>query len=93
MQQWVTKNAPKLVTFGQDLAKPALSFGEGAVSLLIELFTIFVLVLLLLLEGPKMRRGILSLLSAGQAHGGHEGRVRGQPRRSSATCSATSPPR
>ncbi len=67
VQQWVTKNAPKLVTFGQNLAKPALSFGEGAVSLLFELFTIFVLVLLLLLEGPKMRRGVLSLFSPGQA--------------------------
>ena len=67
VQQWVTKNAPKLVTFGQNLAKPALSFGEGAVSLLFELFTIFVLVLLLLLEGPKMRRGVLGLFSAGQA--------------------------
>jgi predicted PurR-regulated permease PerM len=67
VQQWVTKNAPKLVTFGQGLAKPALSFGEGAVSLLFELFTIFVLVLLLLLEGPKLRRGVLSLFSAGQA--------------------------
>jgi len=67
VQRWVTQNAPKLVTFGQDLSKPALSFGEGALSLLIELLTIFVLVLLLLLEGPRMRRGILSVLSSGQA--------------------------
>ncbi len=67
VQRWVTQNAPKLVTFGQDLSKPALSFGEGAVSLLIELLTIFVLVLLLLLEGPRMRRGILSVLSPAQA--------------------------
>jgi predicted PurR-regulated permease PerM len=67
VQQWVAKNAPKLVTFGQGLAKPALSFGEGAVSLLFELFTIFVLVLLLLLEGPKLRRGVLNLFSPGQA--------------------------
>ena len=67
VQQWVAKNAPKLVTFGQGLAKPALSFGEGAVSLLFELFTIFVLVLLLLLEGPKIRRGLLCLFSEDQA--------------------------
>ncbi|MGH3170455.1 MAG: AI-2E family transporter, partial [Trebonia sp.] len=67
VQKWVTENAPKLVTFGQDLSKPALSFGKGAVSLLIELTTIFVLVLLLLLEGPKLRRGILGLLSRRQA--------------------------
>jgi len=67
VQRWVTQNVPKLVTFGQDLSKPALSIGEGAASLLIELFTIFVLVLLLLLEGPRMRRGILSTLSPAQA--------------------------
>ncbi|HSZ40803.1 MAG TPA: AI-2E family transporter [Trebonia sp.] len=67
VQTWVTQNAPKLVTFGQDLSKPALSFGKGAVSLLIELTTIFILVLLLLLEGPKLRRGTLGLLSQRQA--------------------------
>ena len=67
VQQWVSQNAPKLVTYAQDLSKPALSIGKGAVSLLIELTTIFVLVLLLLLEGPKLRRGILGLLPEGQA--------------------------
>ena len=67
VQQWVTQNAPKLVTFGQDLSKPALAFGKGAVSLLIELTTIFILVLLLLLEGPRLRRGVLSLMAPPQA--------------------------
>ena len=63
IQQWVTQNAPKLVTFAQSLSKPALSIGKGALSLLVELTTIFILVLLLLLEGPKLRRGVLGLLS------------------------------
>ena len=63
----MTQNAPKLVTFGQDLSKPALAFGKGAVSLLIELTTIFILVLLLLLEGPRLRRGVLSLMAPPQA--------------------------
>jgi predicted PurR-regulated permease PerM len=67
VQRWVAQNAPKLITYAQDFSKPALSFGEGALSLLVELFTIFVLVLLLLLEGSKMRRGILSLLSPAQS--------------------------
>ena len=67
VQHWVSQNAPKLVTFGQDLSGPALSFGKGALSLIVELATIFVLVLLLLLEGPKMRRGIMSLLTPRQA--------------------------
>jgi predicted PurR-regulated permease PerM len=31
-----------------------LTVGKGAASIIIELFTLFVLVLLLLLEGPKM---------------------------------------
>ena len=67
VQQWVTQNAPKLVTFGQDLSKPALAFGKGAFSLLIELTTIFILVLLLLLEGPRLRRGVLGLMAPPQA--------------------------
>jgi predicted PurR-regulated permease PerM len=64
---WVNKNAPKLVNFGEGLAKPALSLGKGAVSLLLELFTIFILVLLLLLEGPKMRRGLLGAMAPERA--------------------------
>jgi predicted PurR-regulated permease PerM len=59
VQSWVQKNAPKLVTYVESLSKPVLTVGKGALSLLIELFTIFVLVLLLLLEAPKMRRWIL----------------------------------
>jgi predicted PurR-regulated permease PerM len=67
VQQWVQQNSSKLVTFGQNLSKPALAVGKGALSLLVELLAIFILVLLLLLEGPRMRRGFLSLVSPGQA--------------------------
>jgi predicted PurR-regulated permease PerM len=63
VQHWVQQNAPKLVTYAQNLSKPVLSIGTAALSLLIELVTIFVLVLLLLLEGPRLRRGFLGLLS------------------------------
>jgi predicted PurR-regulated permease PerM len=63
VQHWVSQNAPKLVTYAQDLTKPVLSIGKAALSLLIELLTIFVLVVLLLLEGPRLRRGFLGLLS------------------------------
>ena len=59
IQSWVQKNAPKLVTYVESLSKPVLTIGKGAISLLIELFTIFVLVLLLLLEAPKMRKWLL----------------------------------
>ncbi|HEY1640488.1 MAG TPA: AI-2E family transporter [Streptosporangiaceae bacterium] len=67
IQSWVSKNAPKLVSLGQNLAKPALTLGKGAFSLLLELITIFVLVLLLLLEGTKMRNGVLGLMAPERA--------------------------
>ena len=67
IQTWVSRNAPKLVTYAQSLSKPALTVGKGAASLVIELTTIFVLVLLLLLEGPKMRRGILAQIEPHRA--------------------------
>src|SRR6266567_8454364 len=67
IQTWVQHNAPKLVNFGKALGKPALSVGKGAVSLLIALATIFILVLLMLIEGPKMRVGVLGLMSPERA--------------------------
>jgi predicted PurR-regulated permease PerM len=67
LQTWVVKNAPKLAGYARDLAHPALSLGKGAVSLLFSLFTIFVLVVLLLLEGPKMRTGLLGLMAPERA--------------------------
>ena len=63
LQAWVTRNAPKLQTLGSSLAKPALTFGKGAVSLLAELGTVAALVVLFLLEGPKLRTAVLGLLS------------------------------
>jgi predicted PurR-regulated permease PerM len=64
---WAQRNAPKLQSFAAGLAKPALSLGKGAVSLIVTLGTIAVLVLLLLLEGPKMRQGILGLMTPERA--------------------------
>jgi predicted PurR-regulated permease PerM len=63
IQSWVQRNTPKLVGYGQSLAKPALTVGKGAVSLIVELFTVFVLVLLLLLESPKMWNWTLGQMS------------------------------
>jgi predicted PurR-regulated permease PerM len=62
LQQWVTLNAPKLQTVGAGLARPALSIGKGAASLLGTLLTIFAITTLVLLEGPKMRSGLLGSL-------------------------------
>ena len=66
VQSWVQHNAPKLAGYAQALGKPALSLGKGAVSVIIELFTLFVLVLLLLLEGPKMWSWTLGQMSPGR---------------------------
>ena len=67
LQAWVNQNAPKLQSLGATLAKPALSVGKGAVSLLATLGTIFALVVLFLLEGPKMRQWLLRLMSPDRA--------------------------
>jgi len=65
--QWVNHNVPKLVNLGQGLAKPALSLGKGALTLLVTLFTIFVFMLLLLTEGPKIRAGLLRAMAPERA--------------------------
>jgi predicted PurR-regulated permease PerM len=67
LQTWVQHNAPKLVGYAQDLGKPALSLGKGAVSLSFSLLTIFVLVVLMLMEGPKMRAGLLGMMDPARA--------------------------
>jgi predicted PurR-regulated permease PerM len=68
VQHWVDTNiVPKLSTFAQKLSKPALTLGKAAVNLLFALFLIFVLVILLLLEGPKLRRGVLGLMQPERA--------------------------
>ncbi|MHB8438828.1 MAG: AI-2E family transporter [Acidimicrobiales bacterium] len=64
VQHWVQHNlAPKLTSFAKNLSKPALAVGKGAVTLLLALFAIFILVLLLLIEAPKLRRGVLQLMA------------------------------
>ena len=62
LEAWVNRNAPKLQSLGTTLAKPALTAGKGAASLLATLATIFALIVLFLLEGPKIRKGLLGLM-------------------------------
>ena len=66
IQGWVQRNTPKLAGYAQSFSKPALAVGKGAVFLIIELFTLFVLVLLLLLEGPKMWSWTLGQMTPGR---------------------------
>ncbi len=67
VQHWVQQNAPKLTSFAKNLSKPALSLGKGALSLVVALFAIFMMVLLMLLEAPKMRRGVLGFVGPERA--------------------------
>ena len=64
---WAARNAPRLQSLGASLARPALTVGRGAVSVLVTLGTIAVLVVLLLLEGPKLSQDMLSLMSPRRA--------------------------
>src|SRR6266487_2258615 len=80
LKQWVASNVPKLVNIGQGLTKPALTLGKGALTLVVALFTIFILVLLLLLEGPKMRAGLLGMMAPERAE--RWSRIAGQVNRS-----------
>jgi predicted PurR-regulated permease PerM len=67
LQRWVAQNAPKLQTLVTSLARPALSFGKGAASVLGTIVTIFALSVLLLLEGPAIWSGVLGTLSPARA--------------------------
>ena len=63
VKTWINNNSSKLVSFANSLSKPALSLGKGAVTILFLLLTLFAFVILLLLEGPKLRRSFVSMLS------------------------------
>jgi len=67
LQAWVARNAPKLQSLGASLARPALTVGQGAATVLAALGTIFVLVILFLLEGPKMRKVLLQAMAPQRA--------------------------
>ena len=59
-QAWAQRNAPALMNMAQAFGRSALAVGKSAVSLAATLTTVFMLTLLLLLEGPKLRAGILA---------------------------------
>jgi predicted PurR-regulated permease PerM len=67
IESWVNKNSPKLVSYAQNLSKPALNLGKGAISVVASLAAVFAFVLLLLLEAPKIRVAILAAMSPDRA--------------------------
>jgi predicted PurR-regulated permease PerM len=67
IQAWVKKNSPKIVSFAEGLGKPALALGKGAFAIVGELAATFAFVILLLVEAPKMRAGLLNTMSPERA--------------------------
>src|ERR1019366_10736373 len=63
IENWLNKNSSKIVTFAKGLSKPALALGRGAATVLLVLVTLFAFVVLLLLEGPKIRKASLGMIS------------------------------
>jgi len=67
VESWVQKNSPKLVSFAEGLGRPALALGKGAVTILAALAATFAMVVLLLMEGPRMRLALLNMMSPDRA--------------------------
>lgn len=63
LENWARQNLPKLVDLAQGLGRPALAVGKGATSGLVVLGTAYILVVLFLLEGPKLRAALLGMVS------------------------------
>ena len=67
LQVWVRENAPRLVMYVKELAGPALGLGAGTISIALSVTTFLTLIIVLLLEGPRLRRGVLSLMAPSTA--------------------------
>ena len=59
LENWARANLTKLVSVAENLGRPAVAVGKGTLSVLFVLGTTFILVVLFLLEGPKLRRALL----------------------------------
>jgi predicted PurR-regulated permease PerM len=60
VQAWAQRNEPMLTNVAQGFGRSALAAGKSAVSLAATLTAVFMLTVLLLLEGPKLRAWILA---------------------------------
>jgi predicted PurR-regulated permease PerM len=63
VEAWIQKNSSKLISLANGLSKPALALGRGAVTVLLAMLMTFAFVVLLLLEAPKMRVVVVSIMS------------------------------
>ncbi len=64
---WYRRELPRIESFAKNLAGPAIRVGKGAVTLVLALALEYTLMLLLLLEGPRMRTTILNALPRDKA--------------------------
>ena len=62
VERWIDRNSSKLVSLAKGLSKPALALGKGAVSVVLAMVTLFAYVVLLLLQAPKIRTTLLSMM-------------------------------
>jgi len=60
LESYVKKNVPRLETLISGLGRPALAVGKTVVSGFVALFTVGVLTFFILLEAPRMIRGVLN---------------------------------
>jgi len=67
VESWVQKNSPKLISFAEGLGRPALALGKGAASILAALAATFAMVILLLMEAPRIRLALLRMMSPERA--------------------------
>jgi predicted PurR-regulated permease PerM len=65
--QWIKRTSSKLVSLAKGLSKPALALGKGAVTVILALTTLFAYVVLLLLQAPKIRTTLLSMMQPERA--------------------------
>ena len=67
LQSWLKKNEPKLTSYAQNLSGPVLRFGKATFTAVLDVVIIFMLVILLMLEAPKIRVGMMAMLPAERA--------------------------
>ena len=63
VEAWIKKNSSKLISLANGLSKPALALGRGAVTVVLAMLMTFAFVVLLLLEAPKIRAVVVSIMS------------------------------
>jgi predicted PurR-regulated permease PerM len=67
VESWVQRNSSHLTSLATGLGKPALALGKGAVSALLSLVAVFSFVVLLLIEAPKLRRSLTTMIAPERA--------------------------